>query len=831
MPGTNRLVGRPRQSDRIAPLRRRQAGVTLAGAALAVLVALIVVGMARTGGSGRPPGGGDTAPAAPDGRFDATPGHAASPTGSPWPPPEPETWREALRPQVPSMTPAALALVDDAPWAVPTTRELTVLGDGRPVSAPVPRPEGTRVLAVRGSLLVSADTLAGTIRVEVIGDGPNEEVIGSDDVVVDPAPLPRSRSLPFVIRTPTGSATRLRVTGDLTGRTEPAGAAAECRTAAFTVADLSSDVAGSAIAPARVDQLLLDTDSGLDRLRRVDVVVPAQPTDAETQAALVVAAAIGAADHRSGRLTSGDTAQTGLGRSSDVVVSTRLPVPDMGLSPIERRRRPVIVIDSRAPAGASLSTLVDGRPVVVLGGPSAAITDAARRLYPVDRTATQGTGVNGAVRLLQDAAEPIGAEGVGTLRLRVPITQSGLGGPSMAARLDLALRHRALLRGEAAIASVVVGETLVRSVALTGDGQRIEIEVPAAEVRRDVEVRLEVLRQGPPGCGDRLPLRVELAPSSTITVTRGQPLPVSFERYPQVLLPRVTVELVDRRPTSIGLAARLVRELAAVSDAAIHPDLSRPGSADPAPDTPRTGAVLRIGATDERWFDSVWSTRSTDGTVAAGVPDAALIATTAAAGAGDAGPERAPGDVLVLGWNASLDDRTGIAAARRILDRVESDGFLALGGDALLAGRDRVTNIDLSAPAPAGTAASSSPPGDEAMPVGAGRSWADSALGMAALLAAGVCLVGLASLGVQRSRAGLKQRRLVAGSVDESAGSRADAAGTLPVDHHLLDDDGLWDDITSGSAHPLPGGASRHRRADRGRDGDQAGHLGRRSTD
>jgi len=269
-------------------------------------------------------------------------------------------------------------------------------------------------------------------------------------------------------------------------------------------------------------------------LRKVTIGLPADPTPAESSAAVQVATAVAQRN----------------GQKPEVVL---VPLPggatflDAPAAPLERQ----IVVKEGAQTGLSL--LGDGFPSLLISGKGDDLVDQARLLsdeslkLAVSKSAVPGplpdpelVGDNTTLAdmnqfdLFDESMWPKGT---------IEVDQTRFGHPLADIRAHLVGSYTPLpanLGGEAIIS--VDGSVLDRWPA-TGDGiiDRL-LTIPNRSLKRSLSIEVAVRATGNPGhCGDHLPIAVRVDPSSTVQVgTANPPVPQGFQSLPQALLPQVT---------------------------------------------------------------------------------------------------------------------------------------------------------------------------------------------------------------------------------------------------------------------------------------------------
>jgi hypothetical protein len=291
-------------------------------------------------------------------------------------------------------------------------------------------------------------------------------------------------------------------------------------------------------------------------LTRASVELPPQPSPAEADAAVQLAAVI---------------ARRYRAQSPQIVTTTggpgpARPVPAGG--PLERR---IVVREAPAPG---LSVWVDDRGAALLiSGPPGQLTNQARLLAEDLLPFAQSPRVDVVSAPPDQAFAPPSA----TLA-QLEITTPGRGprrtftidqtrfGHSLS---DVALH---LLGSHTPLARDVGGEVVVEADGIVIDrwpaepGGEVDrrIAIPRSQIRRSIEIRVSVAtsERTDRGChgGARSDLRI--SPSTTISTARtGEPAAQGFQSLPQALMPVVTFGLASNSPGQVAQAVRIAAGL------------------------------------------------------------------------------------------------------------------------------------------------------------------------------------------------------------------------------------------------------------------------------
>ncbi|MGB0385754.1 MAG: cellulose biosynthesis cyclic di-GMP-binding regulatory protein BcsB [Ardenticatenaceae bacterium] len=427
-------------------------------------------------------------------------------------------------------------------WQVP----LQLLGHGESVRLHgqvaqrdlyLPIPDGLDPHEFRAEGLISPDIRDGYLEVRSgervlttisLPTKDNEIVIPLDKVTVRQEEM----ALTFVVR--------LRSADDI------------CLTA-FTGAwfDLQSPMlvlAGDAAPPATVSEFLPSI------LTRVQIVLPENPSEAEADAALQIAATV--------------TQRYAAERPIIEVLSLGEGVPSTP-SPFER----VVVIQEGGEDGMLLLEDETGWPYLRLQGSGIAL----RRQGGLLVNERSAVAVAPAVRVL-DFSEPdqIASEqitlgeldvanlqvtGVGRLEIPIAFSQSELEGPVNTIDLRLAGTYTPPVTGAQAELSVLFNGALIHAEPLEGDGTfDIYLNVPNELVERDNELmaRFDYTPAGGECKVGVQPFTGQLAEGSYLQVTRGQSIAPGFDRWPQVSFPSAVVGIEPLNQTMLKSAVNTV---------------------------------------------------------------------------------------------------------------------------------------------------------------------------------------------------------------------------------------------------------------------------------
>lgn len=307
--------------------------------------------------------------------------------------------------------------------------------------------------------------------------------------------------------------------------------------------------AGAAPAPVTVAEFLPPV------MRRLSIAIPAEPTPAESTAAVQLAAAMA-------------LRYAALGPQI-AVVRTEDPAPAPA-SPLERR-----VLLREGPDKGLTVLEGPGVPTLAVSGPGDELAQQTRLLSdPSLQFATGPRAVAGAV---QSPARPPG-DTVTLAKLKIPeltqtaveptvdldVDQTRFGHPVSGVRVHLRGSHTPLpdnVGGELTVSAD--GRTVERwPVTETGDIDR-EITIPDDALKRTTTLRLAVDITGTTGeCGQFQPMTLRVHPDTEIAVeSAATPVPPGLQSLPQAFMPRLRVGLGDNGFADTARAATIVAGL------------------------------------------------------------------------------------------------------------------------------------------------------------------------------------------------------------------------------------------------------------------------------
>lgn len=269
-------------------------------------------------------------------------------------------------------------------------------------------------------------------------------------------------------------------------------------------------------------------------LRKVTIGVPPQPSPAESDAAVQVAAAI--ATHN--------------GQSPDVVV---VPLPagktalDTPAAPLDRQ----IVVKEGGAKGLSLQGA--GVPALLISGSGKDLADQARLLSSAAlQYATSAKAVADELpeqELLSDNTTVADVTRSGDLtnnalwpKVGIELDQTRFGHPLSGFRVHLVGSHTPLARDFGGEVTASVGDQVIDRWAATPDGVIDRtVTIPDKLLKRSVTLEVAVHTTGDPGrCGDYLPVALRIDGESTIQGRPANPpVPQGLQAFPQAFMPNV----------------------------------------------------------------------------------------------------------------------------------------------------------------------------------------------------------------------------------------------------------------------------------------------------
>ncbi len=305
-------------------------------------------------------------------------------------------------------------------------------------------------------------------------------------------------------------------------------------------------------------------------LKELNLYVPENPTEIETQTTMVLAEVA--------TMLAGNRALSINVRKA----SADQTLPDVEPSPISR----TVVIDNKHDAAVALrykksveDNSATGAAMLVIGGGPVEMNKLSRGMagsYRKMATATEFR-VESIVEEPQNQKarrtfESLGLggmemSGVGQLELPIGVNQSMFSGPVKNVYIDVKGAFSIIGDGAVATLSLLVNNQIVSSMKLEDETGNFSLafDLPPELITRDMSFVVRV-DYTPPGGNCRpgvFPFTYQLMPTSYIDISRGQGMEAGFERYPQNLLPWFRVGFdkftLDRVNIATQLAAALQR--------------------------------------------------------------------------------------------------------------------------------------------------------------------------------------------------------------------------------------------------------------------------------
>ncbi|MDF2825004.1 MAG: hypothetical protein K0R68_2412, partial [Mycobacterium sp.] len=294
-------------------------------------------------------------------------------------------------------------------------------------------------------------------------------------------------------------------------------------------------------------------------LQRLDLFLPAEPTRAESDAAIRMSTAVVAR----------------YGQQNPVVTVTPLPegqdVPTGPSLPFERR----VVISETDQAGVSLSE-GPGVPALLISGPAAELTNQTRLLSSdLGRLAMSSKAVVGPLRsspqlppdttTLRGLGQPGATATALAPQVNIALDQTRLGRPAHDMRVQLKGSYTPLpdsIGGQ--LVAQIGGETIDRwAVDSSGTIDRW-VTVPDRLLQRYTNLGVALNITGNVGsCGEFQPVTLTIDGDSPVESSRATPpVPGGFQSLPQALMPRVDVGIAegfDDTRRAVGLLVGLQR--------------------------------------------------------------------------------------------------------------------------------------------------------------------------------------------------------------------------------------------------------------------------------
>ncbi len=308
-------------------------------------------------------------------------------------------------------------------------------------------------------------------------------------------------------------------------------------------------------------------------LQELDLIVAPIPSAAESEAAVVLGAAV--------------VAHYG---SQPVQVNTYALNPDGSVPP--GRGGPFVRRVTIADAVAAATELVpapDRVPTVRVSGSGSALLDQTRLLTSkisaiavrsratagsMDRPAMLAPHVTSLRNLGLSAPSNMTARGIGRARVVVAIAQSDLGRASHNLRVHLQGSYTPLPSTQAGVLTVDAGDHRIDSWPATADG-RIDrwIDIPDDALRPTIDLAVTLTATGLDyECGRTMPVVLSIDPNSPVTSDAASPpIPPGFRSLPAALLPRVNVATSTTSAADLSRAVSMVAGMQAMTRSVLDP--------------------------------------------------------------------------------------------------------------------------------------------------------------------------------------------------------------------------------------------------------------------
>ena len=309
-------------------------------------------------------------------------------------------------------------------------------------------------------------------------------------------------------------------------------------------------------------------------LDRLTVFVPAEPTHAETDAAIRMTTAV-------------------LARYGRQPVDLRVVpldgdlLPPVPAAPLERQ----IIVAEGAEPGVSLQG-VDGVPALVLGGEPGELANQSRllssdlRIFAVTSKAVVGT-TRAVPQLPPDEATlaDIGQPGVSAVALNpqvsIGLDQTRLGRSVRDVRIHLKGSHTPLAEGIGGQLTVAVGGQTVDRWPVTADGVIDRwVDIPDELLRRYTDIVVGLSITGNTGrCGEYQPLTLTIDGASLVhTRPAVPPVPRGFDAVPQALMPQLAFGVAEGSFDDARRAVLIAGGLQRISGLPLGTAVAAPGT-------------------------------------------------------------------------------------------------------------------------------------------------------------------------------------------------------------------------------------------------------------
>lgn len=300
-------------------------------------------------------------------------------------------------------------------------------------------------------------------------------------------------------------------------------------------------------------------------LRKLTIAIPADPTRAESDAAVHLAAAV--------------TARYGQQPTVVTVVPSAPPPPTSG--PFERQ----ILIRQGPDTGVSLQPRLDGLPDLRISGLDFEVTNQARLLFSdLNRLAVSSRAVAGPLRTspqlpgdvttLRRLGQPVVSAVALAPEVALGIDQTRMGRSAKGVRVHLVGSYTPPPSSVSARLVAIVGGETIDTWQVEDDGGRAGlidrwIDVPDRLLQRYTTLGIAMNLAGNTGrCGEFQPLTLTIDGDSVVQSTAAAPpIPDGLQSLPQALMPRTLIGIGSdafadtARATAIAVALQRLSDL------------------------------------------------------------------------------------------------------------------------------------------------------------------------------------------------------------------------------------------------------------------------------
>lgn len=310
-----------------------------------------------------------------------------------------------------------------------------------------------------------------------------------------------------------------------------------------TLADLVLEVSGTEVMPRTIDEFFGPA------VRSIGIVVPDTNRAEVNEAALAAAASLAAR----------------YDRATSILVLTATAFA-ASVHDFDR----IVTLTATQSADVSVTLSNPGTPTLAVSGSGENLVTAAAALGHEDLALADSTvaanltldgqnDVDDVLTLTDLGVAAPSLHGWGRVTQFIAVSQSAFGSPVDAIAVHLEGVHAPTLEHDQVTASVLWNGQLVDSQSLlTNDDYVVDVVIDATRLRRDNGLTIQL--DGLPYSGNcehsvqeaRLDIN---ATASTLTASRGQSLPVGFERFPQTLGQDLPVSFGSGDVTSSDLTA------------------------------------------------------------------------------------------------------------------------------------------------------------------------------------------------------------------------------------------------------------------------------------